>query len=805
MYLFLRQFLQAWHSLKHRPGLLFNMASSIGLTLGALVCALTLVYFMVSHPLNFPNHQQLHLLYATWLDEMGQPQSKGIAHEQAEYLYKQRSPDADIALSYNITDVITSLVDQPAVQTNYVTRNWFQLLDVEADIGDLPDWDKSLDDATPQALISYKLWQSHFAGKSDAVGQSITIRGINHKIVGVMPANYRDPEVFEIGREVDVWLNWNLNWSKQMGWQNWQDPDEAVRLLLMSPPDIVSTQASTLNVLLNDAWLMQVANMSGYNGWSLSLDATKLQTAIYGDQSMLIYMISLACFGLFVICIANTTNLLLARTIEQHFSLSIQAALGARPKHIRLAIFAEILVIMLFTLPVSLITTAAGFHVIQLFLADLMPRANELGIGGTNVLITLFILSVVSGIYTFLCARVVNYRQLNSALASSGKGVSAQISKRTRRNLIISQVTIASLLLFININIMQSATQIVMAPSILSLEDRWQLRLAEKNPTSLDNATLRQSLDEFKKVLQAHPTIEQVSQSLSPLIWSGTFPFVMVDSNEQFSPQAKFIDENYFSILGQSFIEGDNFTRDQIKDRANVVIVNEVLAEQLSPSGGAIGKQMQFWGRHHTIIGVVKGTKKPNEIAIPPMRYTPDRGERPVFIVQFKEGHQLSKAAMLQLIEDETSQFTMFSYSELKSDHDRLLFAEYTSLVASIVLTALTIFLASIGLYGVLKYSSHMRRREFGTRLSLGARRIDIIQLALKDNGKPVITGIAISALLICLFSPWQTQVLPTLSTNNILLAVFSTIAFCMSIGAISSYFPIRAIINQPISHSLKG
>ncbi|WP_448550240.1 ABC transporter permease [Thalassotalea fusca] len=781
------------------------MTSSIGLTLGALVCALTLVYLMVYHPLSFPKHQQLHLLTATWLDDMSQPQSKGIAHEQAEYLYKQRSSDADIALSYNITDVITSLPSQPAVETNYVTDNWFQMLDVGVHIGDLPQMGKSLDDVTPQALISYQLWQSHFAGQREVIGESITIRGINHKIVGVMEASYRDPEIFDIGRDVDVWLNWNLNWSKQMGWQNWQDPDEAVRILFMSPPDKKNNQAAMLNSLLNEAWTMQVANVSGYDGWSLSLNAIALQTAIYGDQSMLIYMTSLACLGLFVICIANTTNLLLARTIEQHFSLSIQAALGARPKHIKQAILAEILVIMFFTLPVSLMTTAAGFQVVQIYLADLMPRANELMIGSSNVLLTLSILLVVSAIFTFLCARVVNYRQLNSALASSGKGVSAQISQRTRRNLIISQVSIASLLLFVNINIMQSAIQSVIAPSTLSLDDRWQLRLTAQNPTLMDKATTRQSLDEFKSALQMHPAVAQVSQSLSPLIWSGTFPFVMVDSNEQFSPQAKFIDEEYFSVLDQPLIEGDNFTRDQIRARDSVVIVNDVLAQQLSPSGTVIGKQMQFWGRHHTIIGVVKGTKKPNELHVPPMRYTPDRGERPVFIVQFKAGHQLSKAAMLQFIEQATSQFTLFSYSELKSDHDRLLFAEYTSLVISIVLTILTVFLAGIGLYGVLEYSSQMRKREFGTRFSLGAKRVDIIRLALVDNGKPVIAGITLSALIIGLLSPWQGYILPNLNASHILLAVFCTVASCVSIGAISSYLPVRAIINQPISHSLKG
>ena len=549
MNLFLQQLQQAWYSLQKRPGLLINMVSTIGLTLGALICALTLIYFMNFKPLAYANHQNLYHLTLDWFDDVKQLQSQGLTHEQSEYLFKNRTEQLGVALIYNITDIITSLEEQPSVETNYVTDNWFDLLSAELVLGSLPQSDSSLTDHSPTALISYELWQSYFSGDINVLDQTITIRGVNHRIVGVMSKYFQDPEIFDIGREVDVWLNWNHNWSKQMGWNDWQNVEEAIRVLALSSPENVANQLAMLNVQLGDAWQAQVENNGSYNQWSVQLEATSLQTAIYGDQNMLVYMVALACLGVFIICIANTTNLLLSRTIEKHYHLSIQAALGAKPRHIRQLVFAEIFLIMMLTLPVSLLVSSLGFDVIRHNLTSLLPRTNEMSLNGFNVLVSVLLLLLVSIIFTYFCARIINYRELRSALASSGKGVGAQVSQRTRNNLIVSQVTIASLLIFANSILFLRAYQEVTSPPTLAMDDRWQLRLTAKNPAELNRETLREALFEMKLAFEQHPSIAKVSQSLSPLIWSGTFPFTMVDTNQSLAPQSKFIDENYFSVL----------------------------------------------------------------------------------------------------------------------------------------------------------------------------------------------------------------------------------------------------------------
>ena len=100
-----------------------------------------------------------------------------------------------------------------------------------------------------------------------------------------------------------------------------------------------------------------------------------------------------------------------------------------------------------------------------------------------------------------------------------------------------------------------------------------------------------------------------MSVSLSPLIWFGLFPVIDEPTQQRFVPETKFIDENYFSLIEQSILQGDNFSAQDIRDREQVVIVNDVFAQLLEPQGEVIGRHIEYWGAKHKIIGIVKGIK----------------------------------------------------------------------------------------------------------------------------------------------------------------------------------------------------
>jgi ABC-type antimicrobial peptide transport system permease subunit len=143
--------------------------------------------------------------------------------------------------------------------------------------------------------------------------------------------------------------------------------------------------------------------------------------------------------------------------------------------------------------------------------------------------------------------------------------------------------------------------------------------------------------------------------------------------------------------------------------------------------------------------------------------------------------------------------------STLDSRRLERLFAQYTTAVTSGALAVITFLLAGLGLYGILSYSTQIRRFEIGTRLAIGAKRKEIILLIVKDNVAMILLGILTSILvLLTLYLGFSDNVADYLS-GNIVLAFVLTVASIVLLSLFACYWPLRKYINQPVVHSLRG
>ena len=120
-------------------------------------------------------------------------------------------------------------------------------------------------------------------------------------------------------------------------------------------------------------------------------------------------------------------------------------------------------------------------------------------------------------------------------------------------------------------------------------------------------------------------------------------------------------------------------------------------------------------------------------------------------------------------------------------------------------LALITFFLAGLGLYGILSYSTQMRQLELGTRLAVGAKRYDIILLIIKDNTKPILFGVLLSlVILFSVYLSFSIDLLPYISLQ--LAPMFATtILLISSLSFLACYLPLRKIINFPAISSLRG
>ncbi|WP_286270816.1 ABC transporter permease [Thalassotalea hakodatensis] len=797
---------QAWQSITRHPMFGANVVATIAITLGALLCATTLIYLMLIKPLPYPEMEKLYLAKQAMVNQEGDFIGEGFSYPAAKQLYNSQGENENVALSYLITDVITSLAEPVTIESGYVTNEWFDLLGATFIVGGNFSHQQKIESFTPGAILSYQLWQEQFGSDPNIQSKSIDIRGISHPIIGVLSPSFVEPEIKGIGRKTQLWLAWDFNWAEQMGWGELSSIDGAVHTLFkLHENQNVNNLKHQLNNQQRDLWQQTFANQPSFQDWQISIELIELSNAIYQGQSELIYYVFFACLGIFFIAMTNITNLFMSRTIEQQRNLAIHAAIGAKKFNLFTLLFIEYGMLLLIALPFVLAFAYLGFYLLQQHLTSVLPRAEELSLSWFSLAFSTCVLVLLNTIFTLVCRQLVPYHRLNNALNQSGKGSGIQIKASVRSSLIAIQITIAATLIFINLAMFNQAYKTINQPMGISVDNLWQLRLMEKNPTETPTETLRNDLIQINRALNQHPEIAQSTISLSPLIWFGNYPIFDPEQNTQFTPEVKLIDDGYFPMLSQTFITGENFTEQQVLDGEFVMVINEKMAHLLASTETVINKKVRFWGRDYNVIGVVQDLQLPNDLDVPPRAYVPDSRKRANIMLKSIVSTPLKKADLLSVVESVSIHYTIREIKPFDDDKHRLLFMQYTTIAVTGCLTILTLFLAIIGLYGILSYSSQLRRHEIGTRLAIGAKGSDILSMMFKENLKALFCGLIGSVFTSsCLFFMFDEQLNDLINASAIIwLSV--TLVIVVSVTLIGCYLPIRQYVANPVIKCLRA
>ncbi|MFQ3189132.1 MAG: hypothetical protein ACI936_000255 [Paraglaciecola sp.] len=145
-------------SLKKKVGFVATVITTMGTTLGALICVLTLGYLLIVKPLPYPEQDKLYKVVHAIGDKNSENNAQFFTYPGLIYLYKNQDVFEKTALIQYSQDVLTSLPNQPTLNTGYVTPEWFELLGAKMLMGPPFKGSEALDTFNPVAVISYKTW-----------------------------------------------------------------------------------------------------------------------------------------------------------------------------------------------------------------------------------------------------------------------------------------------------------------------------------------------------------------------------------------------------------------------------------------------------------------------------------------------------------------------------------------------------------------------------------------------------------------------------------------------------------------------
>jgi ABC-type antimicrobial peptide transport system permease subunit len=462
---------------------------------------------------------------------------------------------------------------------------------------------------------------------------------------------------------------------------------------------------------------------------------------------------------------------------------------------------------MSLSLLVALVVASLGFSLLQANLASELPRINELGVNYITFLASIILAFSFALLFAFLSSKMINYRALNSMLQASGKGTGVQVSKRFRQGLIVSQVAIATVLVFTNITLFKEAVDTITQPPGYTVDNMTQMSLSVSASEFPPEEEVAAAMVQLKKSLLALPQVESISQSSSVLDGFGLWALTAVASGENFTPENNSISHNYFTMIGQALLEGDYFSEADIIDRNRVMIVNDEFAKRLNPDGSALGLQISPGAEYEpfTITGVVKGAKMPAESEVPMRAYTPANLANTQMTLKLRDGQSIEPEQVVTAIKSVSSLYALFNLETLDSKKKRRLFTQYTTATTTATLAVITLFLASVGLYGILSYGTQMRRFELGTRMAIGAKRKDLVGLIVKDNLWVIVLGIASSIVVMLGIYIGYTEALLAYISVDLLPIFLTTILSIALLSLFACYWPLRQYINHPAIHSLRG
>lgn len=804
---FTYQLKQAFLSLNGKTGFVATVVTTMGTTLGALLCVLTLGYLLIVEPLPYPEQSRLYRAFHHVVDKNGVTNATAFTYPGLIHLYKHEDVFEETALVNYGTDVITSLAHQPTLDTAYVTPEWFRLLGVTPLLGRTFEETEALDTYNPVAIITYETWQSEFNGDPGILEKKIAMSGKSFSIIGVLGKDYVEPQIQRRGIESGIWLPWDYNLESGIR-EAWGAINGALGFVGQLKPDVSESQAQqALTPLISETWQEQVAGVEFFSGWSIDIELMSFKNVIVGESKSTVYKLLAGVIGLVVIALANVVNLFMSRTAEQQRQLSICAALGAKRSQLFLGLFAESLLLMLYSLVVAIVIASLGFSILQHQLATELPRVSELGVNGFTLLSAVILTVLCALVFAYLSSKMINYRALNRSLQSSGKGTGIQVSKRLRQSLIVIQVAIASVLVFANITLFNDSLNTITEDNGYAIDNMAQVSISVASYELPENEQLGADMLSLVERLSELPQVAEISQSRSVLDRYGIWALTSVADGERFTPDHKNVSHNYFSMTGQVLLEGDVFSESDIQDNNRVMVINDVFAERLNPNGSALGMQissnrdMPNW----TIVGVVRTAKRPASDELPMRVFTPAPHSTSTMTLKLLPGQTITREALVSAIRTIGSQYALFTFDSLQTQKNQLLFTQYTTVITTAVLAFVTLFLAGVGLYGILSYSTQMRRFELGTRMAIGAKRANLIAMIVKDNAVVILLGMGFSiAAILAVYLANQQRLSEYVGVELITISL-TTVFSISALSLFACYWPLRQFINKPAIYSLRG
>ena len=759
--------LYAARQLRKNSGFAFFSITTLAIGIGSAMASFSILDPLLIRPLALKEPRQLvHL----WRTRSGSPAQPAFFFEYRDYLKfaGEARSFSSISATFYHTYTLTGRGDPADVMGETTTYNLFNVLGIRAALGRTFLPRDAMGDKV--VIFSDSFWRQRFGGARSIVGQIVRMNDEPYRVIGILP---RDFSYRILDQPVDASL-WTVIQKGDAGYQ--RDTSAAVAVLGRLKAGVRRTEAQVEANAIQSRTDRERAGLP-----EALIGSTTLVSGLQEDNARQIRFSLLVLTGavsfLLLIACANTCALILGRNAERYAEFAMRAALGSGARRIfeQLLIENVLLYAMGAALGLALAAVALrGFEVWNPFHA-LPARGVQLsmrvfGIGAALTLLTALAFGTLPAFWALRA-------DLNRALTGMSRGATAGGKRMHALTWITGTQISLSLALLTGAGLLFSTLQHLEGQEFgfgtagiqafgLSLPNRHYRDLSKAidfEQRLLDN--LRQSAGVKAAASGPDPTAGDN--------FAGAFQISdRTDAVSGDTPRGvrSTVSSQFFETLRIPLLRGSDFPIHPRGDSGPLAIINEQAARRYFANSDPTGAHIRFglpndpktasapWYR---IIGVVGDTRSiaynSNVWKTEPRIYLDFRQERnnPIgltnwgsrklsFLVATEAGNRFGARELQRIVAKLDPELPVEQPEALAKKVMAHLAQPKMRAQVLTGFSAVSLFLAAIGLYGVLSQSVARRRREIAIRLALGADRRNIIRLILKRA-----LGIALGGVLV--------------------------------------------------------
>lgn len=683
---------------------------------------------------------------------------------------------------------VTGVGDPFQVPIFKTTANYFDVLGVRVIRG--RTFLAQEEEGADVAVVTERFWKSRLGGDPNVIGRGLTLDGVSHTIVGVIPTL----PVSWTGPNADIWTTKPFI-IPGFSYERMMRGTAFLRAVGRLKRGISVVQARAALQLLENSYRTQYPEK--IDAKSSTIVKTLPEDVTENLRPGFATLLAAVTFVLLIAC-SNVANLLLVRFTGRRREISLRIALGAtRASVLRLFVFESVLI--------SLLAGIFG-AVLAWQLVPVVPRlaANFLPIEqGSATAISFPVLgftialSLLTGLVMGLYPALQSSRaDIVDALKEGGRGTSGSVRQQRFRKLLVgAQVALSVTLLAGASLLIASFVRLSSQDPGFRFQNLWTCFTVLPEAQYSNEGTRARFADQLTKTLRATPGLQEATISTGiPLTGgAGATLYARADSNVPPVPERKGAPSNDISpgwlrTLGIPLLAGRDFTEQDVADHPKVILISASGAKTVFGNENPIGKTLLITSGSIPveIVGVVGDVRsvrldQHNDMEF----YRPYAQENFPFLSitvrSFLPTDTVTKTvqAGLRTIDPNLALILPQPVKEIM----RQALGQAKLMMALLgIFAGVALLLATIGIYGAVAYTVEQRTGEIGVRMALGAQTADVLRLVVRQGMAPVVLGLVIGmAAALALGRLLTTQLYQVSPHNPALLAITA-----LTLGAVA-------------------